>query len=372
MFVANLLHAAADRAARVSVILTLRSDFLPHTQRHAALNQAIAAHGVIVPAMDAAALRLAIVEPAARANHPFDTATVDLLLAATAGQAGALPLLQFALTRIWEWLAQGVAPADTLRHIGGVGGALAGEARRLYDSLSGADKAIAQRAFLGLVRLGAGMPDTRRRIAVADLSTPGDNLDHVRQVLRLFARPGTRLITFAADVDGTETVEITHEVLFEHWEALQTCLARSRADLLLPHRVDDEVQSYVDDKVQTAFVPAPVYQAAGGSALGTWQAHQTATQERERAETARHSAAQERDKARRRLNDVRTLANAFMFDFQDAIEPLAGATPARMLVVKKALEYLDSLAQEAHDDASLPRDLGLSYSKIGDTLAAIG
>ncbi|MGE3537070.1 MAG: ATP-binding protein [Candidatus Tectimicrobiota bacterium] len=236
VFVANLLHAAADRAAHVSVILTLRSDFLGQTQRHTALNQAIAARGVIVPAMQTAELRRAIAEPAARAGHPFDPATVELLLADITGHEGALPLLQFALTRIWEGLAAGVTPADTLRDIGGVGGALAGEAQRLYDSLGASDQAIARRAFLGLVRLGEGVRDTRRRIAVADLVAYGEDADHVRQVLRLFSRPSARLITFAAAVDGTDTAEITHEALFEHWETLQTWLAHSRADLRLHRR----------------------------------------------------------------------------------------------------------------------------------------
>lgn len=34
IFVGNLLHAAADLAAQVSILLTLRSDFLGHTQHH--------------------------------------------------------------------------------------------------------------------------------------------------------------------------------------------------------------------------------------------------------------------------------------------------------------------------------------------------
>ena len=189
-------------------------DFLGQTQRHLTLNQAIAACGVIVPAMHTAELRRAIAEPAARANRPFDRATVDLLVTETEGHEGASQLLHFALTRIWEGLADGVAPADTLRDLGGVGGALAGEAQRLYDSLSASDQAIARRAFLGLVRLGEGTRDTRRRIAVADLVAYGEDADHVRQVLRLFSRPSARLITFAADVDGTDTAEITHEALF--------------------------------------------------------------------------------------------------------------------------------------------------------------
>ena len=38
-------------------------------------------------------------------------------------------------------------------------------------------------------------------------------------------------------------------------------------------------------------------------------------------------------RAERRFNDVRTLANSFVFEFHDAIKDLQGATPARELVV---------------------------------------
>jgi tetratricopeptide (TPR) repeat protein len=71
-------------------------------------------------------------------------------------------------------------------------------------------------------------------------------------------------------------------------------------------------------------------------------------------------------KAERRFNDVRKLANSFLFEFHDAIEKLQGATPARALVVKRALEYLDSLAQEAAGDTTLQSELATAYEKVGD------
>lgn len=73
----------------------------------------------------------------------------------------------------------------------------------------------------------------------------------------------------------------------------------------------------------------------------------------------------ERARAERRFNDVRKLANSFMFEFHDAIEKLPGSTSARELVVKRALEYLDSLAQEAGDDSALQRELATAYAKVG-------
>ena len=80
---------------------------------------------------------------------------------------------------------------------------------------------------------------------------------------------------------------------------------------------------------------------------------------------ARRAQAQQA-KAERRFNDVRKLANAYLFEFHDAIAELQGTTQARSLVVKRALEYLDSLAQEASDDRGLQQELAAAYLKVGD------
>lgn len=77
-------------------------------------------------------------------------------------------------------------------------------------------------------------------------------------------------------------------------------------------------------------------------------------------------ARRERQHADRRFKDVRQLANSFLFDFNDAIETLPGATSAREMVVKTAQEYLDSLAQEAGDDHELLSELSTSYLKLAD------
>ncbi|MCP4392275.1 MAG: DUF1566 domain-containing protein, partial [Gammaproteobacteria bacterium] len=200
---------------------------------------AIAAQGVIVPVMNDAELRQAIARPAELAGHPLEAAIIDLLIAQSAGREGALPLLQFALTRIWEGLAEGIAPAETLKAIGGVGGALAGEAQRLYDKLAEADKAIARRAFLALVQLGEGTQDTRRRAAVPEIIAHGEDPGHVAEVLRVFAQPGARLVTLSADPQSGATAEVTHEALLSHWTSLKEWLDDSRDDLRFHRRAAD-------------------------------------------------------------------------------------------------------------------------------------
>ena len=74
----------------------------------------------------------------------------------------------------------------------------------------------------------------------------------------------------------------------------------------------------------------------------------------------------ERSKAERRFNDVRQLANSFLFKLAPKIENLPGATLAREELIKLALEYLDSLSKEADDDAELQRELAAAYERVGD------
>jgi tetratricopeptide (TPR) repeat protein/tRNA A-37 threonylcarbamoyl transferase component Bud32 len=75
-------------------------------------------------------------------------------------------------------------------------------------------------------------------------------------------------------------------------------------------------------------------------------------------------AERERARAERRFNEVRTLADSFLFELNDEI--LKGQTQGRALVVRRALEYLNRLASEASDDASLQREVAVAYLKIGD------
>ena len=83
---------------------------------------------------------------------------------------------------------------------------------------------------------------------------------------------------------------------------------------------------------------------------------------REQASIARS----QRARAEARFNDVRKLANSLMFEVHDSIKDLPGSTPARKLLVSRALEYLDSLSQEAKGDRSLQGELAAAYEKIGD------
>jgi non-specific serine/threonine protein kinase/serine/threonine-protein kinase len=86
-----------------------------------------------------------------------------------------------------------------------------------------------------------------------------------------------------------------------------------------------------------------------GAGVAAWQAH-VANAERQRAE--------------KRFEDVRRLANAMIFEVNAEIEN--GPTKAREVLVGKALEYIDSLAAEKSLEPALRRELAAAYEQIGD------
>jgi len=74
----------------------------------------------------------------------------------------------------------------------------------------------------------------------------------------------------------------------------------------------------------------------------------------------------QRQRAERHFASVRQLANVFIFDIHDAIRDLPGSTPARKLMVEKALAYLHKLSAEAGGDAMLLVEIAAGYRKVGD------
>jgi eukaryotic-like serine/threonine-protein kinase len=77
-------------------------------------------------------------------------------------------------------------------------------------------------------------------------------------------------------------------------------------------------------------------------------------------------ASVERARAEARFGEVRQLANRFLFEFEESIRDLPGATPARERVVATARDYLERLAAEAGDDILLLDELAQASLKIGD------
>jgi hypothetical protein len=249
-FLQNLAFAASDADHLVSVVLTLRNDFAGAVQAPVAFASAVRERRLIVQTMDRDELNEAIARPAIDLGRPWPPALVEGLVAQAEGRAGALPLLQFALKRLWpDHVAGRLEEASWSSHL--IEDFLVEAAGALFETAGGCerkraeDQRIIRRAFLAMVQLGEGTPDTRRVAHLSELVASGDDPEHVRDVLAPFTAPEARLVT-ASEQGGEPTYELTHEALIVSWECLRGWLGnlpdktdgeRIRADLRLHRRL---------------------------------------------------------------------------------------------------------------------------------------
>ncbi|MBI1851270.1 MAG: serine/threonine protein kinase [Planctomycetes bacterium] len=83
-------------------------------------------------------------------------------------------------------------------------------------------------------------------------------------------------------------------------------------------------------------------------------------------------ASEQRHRAEERLEDVRRIANTMLFDVSDAVFALPGATTAREILSKTALEYLDRLASDGSSSPDLLHELATAYQRLGYLLGEPG
>ncbi|MGR0219469.1 nSTAND1 domain-containing NTPase [Agromyces sp. ZXT2-6] len=199
--------------AGVAVILVVRSDFL---DRCAALDDLgpLMADGVhLVGPMGRESLRDAIEQPARRAGLRLEPGLTELMLRDATGAPGALPLLAHTLVETWIRREGGTLTVAGYEASGGISGAIAQSAERLYESLDGAARDHCRSLMLRLVELGPDGAPLRRRAAAGPLRA-----DTARAgVLGLLT--SARLVTADA-----ESVAIAHEALAEAWPRLRDWL----------------------------------------------------------------------------------------------------------------------------------------------------
>ncbi|MGH6689304.1 MAG: hypothetical protein ACREF4_01290, partial [Gammaproteobacteria bacterium] len=228
------------------IVVTLRADFITRFvgEDFPAFRTLLERRQLWLGPMSEDDLREAVVFPAKRRGAFFEKGLVEMILRDMRGHTTALPLLEESLAMLWAERRGPWLTLDAYLRTGGVGGALASKADALYEPLSDDDRRLMRRIFLGLIHLGEGVPDTRRRVAVVDLLGAADRPEDVEALLRRFSSTGGSRLISLSSADGTVTAELTHEALIHHWSRLRRWLDEGRADLRLQRRVDGVAQHW--------------------------------------------------------------------------------------------------------------------------------
>jgi WD40 repeat protein len=232
-FMDFLQKAAGDQ---VRFVLALRLDFSEAVQQHNFFKGLGSDSVVILDQMTEGELAEAITQPAIRFGRSVEPATVEALISDVRDRPGDLPLLQFALTELWEADNQkGVLTFESYKKLGyetpeeritGARGAIVKRAEAEWTRLQIGRSGMAGtteflKLFLKLVQMssniaGPTMPASRRAWM---LEFDSQSAKHAEALADSF------LLTAGQDpVSGQSTIEVAHEALIRSWSRLRVSI----------------------------------------------------------------------------------------------------------------------------------------------------
>jgi WD40 repeat protein len=220
-----------DAPLAITVVLSLRDDFYSRFLHDAAALSGWLERGLInTPlVLEQDDLRAMIVEPANSVGLTFDEGLADVIITDACetdrskglARSTILPLLEFALTQLWELRKDGRLTHDAYKNIGGTTGSLSQWADRVYYEFGPNERKLTEQIFCRLVHLGdekEQIPDTRRVIPINELVV-GRKKGNDEQVVGTLVQ--ARLLSAHREYQtGQQFVEIIHDALLREWKLL--------------------------------------------------------------------------------------------------------------------------------------------------------
>jgi WD40 repeat protein/DNA-binding SARP family transcriptional activator len=289
-FLAALTAAAQATDSYASVVLVVRADYYGHCTADRRLAELLATDHVLVGPMTAEELRRAILRPAERARLHLEAGLVQRLLDEVAGEPGGLPLLSTALLECWQHRQGRTLTLAGYAQTGGVKGAVARLADRVFGRLDPRQQAAARRLLLRLAGPGEGDAVVGRRVSLAELDLDGDP-DLAAALTELTE---ARLVTTAE-----ATVEVAHEALLRQWPRLRGWLEEDAHGRALHRHLIGAAQEWQ----AAGRDPGELYRGARLAAALDWASEHSAelnALERAFLDRGREAAEQEVAEARQR------------------------------------------------------------------------
>ncbi|ACC79946.1 WD40 repeat domain-containing protein [Nostoc punctiforme] len=215
------LETSSSLSASATVwVTTMRADFLGNALSYRPFADILQNADVKLGPMNREELTQVIEKPAEKLGVTFASGLVERILEDVENQPGNLPLLEFALTELWNKRTGKQLTHKIYEEIGQVEGALARHADEKYGNLTEEEKEKVRRIFIQLVRPGEGTEDTRRVAMKAELGE--QSWDLVKQLA------DARLVVTSRNATSQETVEVVHEALIRNWGELREWMNKDR------------------------------------------------------------------------------------------------------------------------------------------------
>lgn len=217
----------------------------------------MAEHQYWLPPLIGAALRDAVRLPAQAMGVHVEKALVERIVQDAGDGAGSLPLIAYALERLWDLRTpEGELTLAAYQQLGGIGAVLDEGALGVWRGLDPEIRPTARRVFTRLAHLGAGERPTRHRASAGELVTEADREEEVLAAVRPFIDARFLLIDRGTKADGP-TLEVAHEVLLEKWQLLRGWLYEDVKAKRLQDEISVQARRWRDENRDPGFLLPP-------------------------------------------------------------------------------------------------------------------
>lgn len=229
-FTACLSAIADDAATPLRLLLSMRSDFLDRVAEDPRFVEELTRGLFFLAPLAREGLEEALVQPLGQVGYRFETPDmVSEMLDALETTPGALPLLQFAASKLWDGRdpQRKLLTREAHANMGGVAGALAAHADEVIRALPSGRQKLARTVLTRLVT-----PEgTRATVDAAELEQMADDSADVRKLIDHLTDSRLLVAQTTGETERRTTLELVHESLIAAWPTLRRWLDDGREDL---------------------------------------------------------------------------------------------------------------------------------------------
>ncbi|WP_051424479.1 WD40 repeat domain-containing protein [Aphanizomenon flos-aquae] len=216
----TIIQSPTSKSLSTVFVATMRADFLSYALSYPEFADQLKADIKLIRSMNRSELSEVIAKPAQKLGIIFQDGLIERILNDVESEPGNLPLLEFALTLLWEKRTNKQLTHAAYETIGEVQGALTSYTDKKYNELNPDEREQVRRIFVQLVRPGEEAEDTRRLATKAELGEANWSL--VKKLA------DARLVVTSQNATNQETVEVAHEALIRNWGELRQWMNKDR------------------------------------------------------------------------------------------------------------------------------------------------
>lgn len=252
----KLIASCVNKEYPIYVVLTMRSDFVGDCSQYPLLTSMLNQSQFLIPQMTREEKREAILGPAGIMGARIDDKLVQQILNDVGDSADALPVMQHALMRSWDFWQKSSNGREAISQnhyetIGGMKKALSIHANEAFNELNDKQRLICEKLFKTITEKGDDGRAVRRPTKlgeIANICTVSSK--EVVEVIDFFRSPGRTLLMppYNVVLNEDSMIDISHESLMRNWVMLSKWVDEESESVKLYLRLSEAAEMHQQGK----------------------------------------------------------------------------------------------------------------------------